>query len=478
MGRLCFLIPERERLTPEAVQTAQVCSRDRLPFVTRALFSAEGELLVDREESESGNFQILWSIADRGPLLLSTATIMEREVPYQLPLELARGTLNRVRNLMADWQASGLTIPPLAQSHLTESLKSFVQAVARQMTPIPSAQAAERSIIESLAAIDAVSQAVVEHVADLRQRQPSKVVPLFAVRLSDAVPRPALATPLLAGFNAATIPFAWGMIEADEGRQNWSQADAKLQWCQANGLRICGGPLIELERHALPDWIYLWEGDFDNLLIVAGDYVRAVVKRYRGKVHFWNATGRLITGEALGLDEEQKLRLAGKVIETIRSVDTQAPVLVSFDQPWAEYMARREAELSPLQFAEALVRSDLGVAGIGLEINLGTGTSNTLPRDLFEFSNHLDLWGTLGLPLLLSLRVPSDGGSFTPGWQQFWLERYLPLVIARPTVQAIIWNQLLDTDADDFPHCGLVDSRGHAKPALAALAVLRKKYSA
>src|SRR6185369_11251912 len=152
-----------------------------------------------------------------------------------------------------------------------------------QMTPIPSAQAAEQSIIESLAAIDAISQAVVEHVADLRQRQPSKVVPLFAVRLSNSVPRPALAAPLLAGFNAVTIPFAWGTIEADEGRQNWSQADAKLQWCQANGLRICGGPLIELERHALPDWIYLWEGDFDNLLIVAGDYVRTVVKRYRGK---------------------------------------------------------------------------------------------------------------------------------------------------------------------------------------------------
>ena len=86
--------------------------------------------------------------------------------PYQLPLELARGTLNRVRNLMADWQASGLTIPPLAQTHLTESLKSFVQAVARQMTPIPSAEAAEQSIIESLAAIDAISQAVVEHVAE------------------------------------------------------------------------------------------------------------------------------------------------------------------------------------------------------------------------------------------------------------------------------------------------------------------------
>ena len=163
-----------------------------------------------------------------------------------------------------------------------------------------SAQQAEQSIVAALAAIDAISLAVVEHVAELRQRQPSKVVPLFAVRLGESVPSPAVAAPLLAGFNAATIPFSWGKIEADEGRQNWSLADAKLQWCQSHGLRICGGPLIELERHTLPDWIYLWEGDFDNLLIVAGDYVRAVVQRYRGKVHFWNATGTIDYRRGLG----------------------------------------------------------------------------------------------------------------------------------------------------------------------------------
>ena len=477
MGRLRFIIPDPARILPQAVQTAQVCNRERLPFVTRTVLASNGELTVDREESESGNFQILWPIADRGPLLLSTATLMEREQAYQLPLELARGTLNRVRNLLADWLASGLTIPEQAQGHLAESLHYFIQSVSTQGSPATSAEQAEQAIVAALAAIDSISLAVVEHVAELRQRQPSKVVPLFAVRLGESAPSPAVAAPLLAGFNAATIPFSWGKIEADEGRQNWAFADAKLQWCQSHGLRICGGPLIELERRTLPDWIYLWEGDFENLLIVAGDYVRTVVQRYRGKVHFWNATGRLITGDALDLDEEQKLQLAGRVIETIRSVDTQAPVLVSFDQPWAEYMSRRDAELSPLQFAEALVRSNLGIAGIGLEINLGTAPHATLPRDLFEFSNHLDTWGTLGLPLLLSLCAPSGGG-FSPQWQQHWLESYLPLIFARPTVQAIIWNQLLDTDSDEFAHCGLVDSHGHIKPAFSAFAALRKKYSA
>ena len=235
-----------------------------------------------------------------------------------------------------------------------------------------------------LAAIDAISLAVVEQVvaAAAAATVEGRAAVCRAVGRIGSQPRGCRAAVgrLQCGDHSVFL----GKIEADEGRQNWAFADAKLQWCQSHGLRICGGPLIELACRTLPDWIYLWEGDFDNLLIVAGDYVRTVVQRYRGKVHFWNATGRLITGDALRLDEEQKLQLAGRVIETIRSVDTQAPVLVSFDQPWAEYMSGHDAELSPLQFADALVRSNLGIAGIGLEIDLGTAPHATLPRDCWS----------------------------------------------------------------------------------------------
>ena len=245
-----------------------------------------------------------------------------------------------------------------------------------------SAEFAEHSIRAALSAIDAIGVAIVEHVMQSRQRLPQKVLPLFAGRLAEAPAESSIGTAFLKAFNAAIVPLSWGRVEADEGRQNWAACDSEIQWCTSQGLRIGGGPLLELSRRALPDWIYLWENDFDNLMMVAGDYVRAAVNRYRGKVHFWNAAGRIITGDALGLEEEQQVRLAVRAVEVIRSVDTQTPVIVSFDQPWAEYMARRESDLAPLQFADALVRSDLGISGIGLEINFGTSPAATLPRDL------------------------------------------------------------------------------------------------
>ncbi|HEY2827141.1 MAG TPA: endo-1,4-beta-xylanase [Pirellulales bacterium] len=478
MGQLHFLVPPPHRVLPQAIQSAHICGRDYLPFVSRVTYSPNGELTIDREEDESGTFHILWPTASHGNLLLSTATLVERPEPYLLPLELARGTLHRLRNFLAEWQATGMTIPPAVNGHLSESLHCFVKAVAQQRSPPASAELAGRSIDAALAGIDGISAALVEQARRLRQQQMSRVLPLFAGRLGDSVPDVTMASPFLAAFNTAAIPFSWSGVEADEGRQNWSLTDAQVQWCQSHNLRICGGPLLELRRRSLPDWIYLWEGDFDNLLMVAGDYIRSVVTRYRGKVHFWNAAGRLISGEALKLDEEQKLRLAIRAVEVIRSLDPNTPVIVSIDQPWAEFMSRHDAELNPLQLADTLVRSDLGLSGIGMEINLGASADATLPRDLLEFNAQIDMWSSLGLPMLVSVAVPSAANDLALQSQQAWLESYLPVLLARPTVQAVIWNQLFDSEADDFPHTGLIDSQRHLKPAFSSLAALRRQYSA
>jgi hypothetical protein len=476
MGQLRFSVPLADQVSREAIETAHICGRDRLPWTTRINFD-ESEIVAERIESESGTFHILWSVPERGELLLSTATLMERMEPYQLQLELARGTLNRLRNFIADLQSAGLGTVDAVGSHLAEAIRCFIKAVVTQPTPEQSAGWANHSIRAALSAINVVCAAMVERIQQIRQKQAQKVVPLFAGRLGDDVPAANSAKEFLAAFNSAIVPFSWGKVEADEGRQDWGPSDAQIQWCQSQGLRIGGGPLLELRKSALPNWLYLWEGDFENLLMVAGDFIRSVVNRYRGKVNFWNAAGRVVTGEALGLEEEQKLRLVVRAIEVIRSADPNAPVVVSFDQPWAEFMMRRDSDLPPQSFADALVRSDLGLAGIGLEINVGLGPAATLPRDLLEFNLQIDRWCSLGLPLLVSLAVPSAGDNFSQERQQRWLEEFLPALAARPTVQAVFWNQLNDAEADDFPHTGLVDPAGKIKPAFGSIARLRKQFS-
>ncbi|MCC7086847.1 MAG: endo-1,4-beta-xylanase [Pirellulales bacterium] len=476
MGQMRFLVPHRDRLTPQAIRSAHLRGQDDLPWVCRVTLNGS-ELLIERNESESGTFHILWPAAQHGTLLLSTATLKERPLPYQLPVELARGTLNRLRNQLAAWQMNGFELPPNARGTLHEALRQFVAAATSQSAPERAAAIAENAIDTTLAAMKMVAAAYAEAIVVGRLHAKPRIIPLFAGRLGGSVPVGPMAAAFASAFNAAIVPFSWSVVESDEGRKNWSLYDAQVQWCQSQGLRICGGPLVELQRRSLPDWLFLWEGDFENLLAVAGDHVRAVVSRYRGKVAFWNVAGRLMTGEALGLDDEQKLRLVVRVIEVVRSVDSNTPVIVSFDQPWAEFMARQEADLTPMYFADALVRAELGVAGIGVEMGIGFQESATLPRDWLEFGRHLDRWSLLGLPLLVSLAVPSAGQGFSSQSQQAWLQSYLPCALARPSVQGIFWNQWLDSETDDFPGTGFVDAAGKAKPALAELAHIRKRFT-
>jgi hypothetical protein len=232
----------------------------------------------------------------------------------------------------------------------------------------------------------------------------------------------------------------------------------------------------------------LWADDFDNLLTFFSEHIRTVVQRYRGQVDLWQCAGRLNSGELFSLTEEEKLQLAVRAVEIVRQCDPETPAVVSFDQPWAEYMSRREVDFPPLHFADALIRSDLGLSGVMLEINVGYYPGGTLPRNPLDFSRQLDAWTFWGLPLWISVCAPSlcdadpmarrdvkiPPESWTPAVQQAWITRYVPLMLAKVGVQGVIWNQLHDSQPHDFPYGGLFDLRRHAKPALRTLASLRR----
>src|SRR5690349_10112397 len=109
MGLMRFLVPRTERLAPMAVERAFFCGMDDLPWQTTAQWS-DGQLLIRRAEDDSGSLHIPW-IADSQPeLMLATATLMERQAPYILPVELARGTVHRLRNQLSVWESLGLAV--------------------------------------------------------------------------------------------------------------------------------------------------------------------------------------------------------------------------------------------------------------------------------------------------------------------------------------------------------------------------------
>ncbi len=489
MGMMRFRIFPTERITSETVQQAYLAGFDRTPWSVRTHIE-DGVLSLQRTTSDSGNLHISWPVEGVGQLTLASGCLMERSEPYWLPLELVRGTIAQVRNQLFDWQSIGLAVPASVPAHLATAVERCSRAAVEQEDITVSSGYADQALRAALEAADLLTAAYANQALALRRRNDAQQPLVLGADLGSSPLEFPVSRHFLMTFNAAEVPICWHDVEATEGSFSWTTIDQQIDWCRQHKLKVLAGPLLLMDPRAVPDWLYLFEDDFESVLDCAMAMVRAAVKRYRGEVDYWICAGRLSNADLLALSEQERLRLVAKAVETVCSLDPATPTLVSFDQPWAEYMRERHSDFPPLHFADALIRADIDLDGLMLEINLGHSPGGTLPRHPLEFNRQLDAWTRLGLPLWLSLSAPGGEGDdplarrkptlppgdWTPAAQQAFVARFVPLALAKPALQGVIWNQLRDDQPHDFPHGGLFDAQRQIKPALRTLAAIRKTY--
>jgi len=487
--RFVFSSADAERFGEETIRAAYLSGIDRTAWQVQPSLSGN-QLVMKRAVSDSARLHIPWQVEGHGRVVLSTGALREDFGPYLLPLELARGTGGQLREQLSEWQMMGLIVPESIITKVSEATTHFAQAALLQADPPASAARAEQALRFALDAADGLVATYVDQAMVVRRRSGPKLPTLLAGDLGGSQPDDYTAEGFLSAFNAAAVPICWRVVEASEGSHDWTACDQKLQWCRDRHLKVCAGPLLQLDPRSLPDWLYLWEDDPDSLTSFVCQFVTAAVERYRGKVHSWQCAARTNSADVLSISEEDKLRLTARSIELVRSLDPDTPAVVSFDQPWAEYMSRREVDFPPLHAAEALIQAGLNPSGLMLEVNLGYHPGGTLPRTALEMSRQLDTWARLGLPLWVSIAVPSAAdedpqavrrvdlsqSAWTPEAQRAWVARFVPLILVKPYVQGIVWNQLRDAEPHDFPHGGLFDQRRQAKPALRTLAAIRRAY--
>ena len=440
-------------------------------------------LLCQRNTTESGRLFAPFPIEGFGAPIVGTATLGERPEPYPLAVELARGKLNDVRNQLADWKQMGLRVPPELDRTLGQALKAFFKSTTSRDDPASSGSMAR----ESLALASKASLALVDaYVAQILQNRlaAGRLPTQLAIGLEgDPTGQPWLSS-VMPAFNAYQLACSWKLMAPTEGKLRWEGLDAQLTWALRQKLAVQAGPLIDLRAGAIPDWIWLWSGDFDAILGMAVDVVRQTVARYRGKIPLWHLINRPGTTDILGMSEEDQIRLTARLLQVARQADPAAQFLVGLDRPWAEWMASSSFQLGPLHLADYLARAELGMAGIALEIAPGYSAPGSHLRDLLDFSRLLDLYALLNYPLSITIAIPSsaapdpqadpnvhvekDQWPGPPGEasQASIAARWIALAAAKPFVRSVTWRQLDDSAAHLYPHAGLIRPDGTPKPLL------------
>ncbi len=440
-------------------------------------------LLCQRSTTESGRLFAPWPIKGFGSTFIGTATLSERPEPYSLVIELARGKLNDLRNQLADWKQMGLRVPAELDQTIAESLRNFYQAALGRDQPAKAIPLAERCLVLASQAIDLLLETYVSQVLQNRLTAGKLPTQLTIGLESDPSVSPWLAK-AAQSFNTAQLNCSWKILAPTEGKHRWDDLDAQLVWATRQKLAIQAGPLIDLRPGSLPDWIWLWAGDFDAIQGMMVEVVRQTVARYRGKIPLWHLINRPGSSDILGMTEEDQIRLTAKLLQVARQADPAAQFLVGLDRPWAEWMASSQFQLGPLHLADYLARAELGMAGLALEIAPGYSSPGSHMRDLLEFSRLLDLYALLNYPLYITIVMPSASTADPNADPHIHVEpdqwpsapseenqaaiaaRWIALAVAKPFVRSVAWKQLDDSSPHQYPHGGLFRSDKKPKPLL------------
>ena len=475
------------------VYRAYVTGFDKHVFPTRV--EIEGNVMTCRRpHSDSGKLHVAFPVEGYGRPVLSTSSLPERDAPYLLPLELARGKIGELRDQSAVWELARMSIP----DEFREVGASGLQAVLSgddAARPIRSvrieiwlAQSLQEACMQPTSCCKRTpvnGWSFRNMLRPLRRRR-------WAVHSLSCPDDPAKRQLFRSTFQAMAVPISWKQIEPEEGKYQLGTAlDELIEYASNERMIIRGGPLVDFSSGGLPDWLAPWEHDVLNMQSFICDFVETAISRYQGRIRLWEVSAYGNSGGALRSVKRIVCNWSRRTLEAAKRNDDDAQLFIRVDQPWGDYQARGQHRLSPFQFVDAIVRSNLGLAGVNLEINVGYRPQGCCSRDMLGFSRLIDHWSMLGIQLHVTLAFPSsdqpddaaDSDLEVAGsvWrepcseeaQAKWIATYLPLLIAKPAVTGVYWSHWSDGQRHRLPHAGLLRADGTPKPALEILRQLR-----
>lgn len=456
----------------------------------------DGLLIVSRGDDHPTGVALLWEVAGFGTIHLETTRLVPRLKPYNLNVELARGRLMKVVQKQEDWNLFDFPKAEKFAQRFKDSQALLADALGKQDEPVVAAKLADESLSIS---VDLSEQLAVFHgelFINRRRASSSFVRHIFGCKVDPTIANQKYRDILSSQFDYAVLPIPWKLVQPQEQSFETGITDEWVDLLARKRMPIVGGPLIDFSEGQVPDWMYIWEHDFDTVRDLAYEYVQKIVGRYRKNISVWNVVAGLHTNSVFTLSFEQIIELTRLLVTQVKTMIPTAKTLVTIKYPYGEYHARSRASVPPMLYAEMVAQAGIGFEAFGLEAEMGVAAPGMYARDLFQFSSMLDHFTTLGkLLFLTSVGVPSRatpdpqdasdgkldptaGGIWKRPWdpelQAQWLNDAYRIALSKPFVESIAWSNLSDL-RPSLPGGGLLDDMFKPKPAFAKLQEMREQ---
>lgn len=457
----------------------------------------DGMLIVTPTDNLAAGVALLWDAGDIGSYHLETTRLPQREAPYILNIELARFRLMKIVQKQEDWNLFDFPRAEKFAEMFRQAQSLFAEALGSMHEPEEAAILADRSLAM---AIDLSEQLAMFHADLLLNRRRSAgafVKHIIGVRVNSSIPNEKYKETAATGFDYVNLPMSWRQLQPEEQAFNTESIDQWVEFLSKKRTPIIAGPLVNLAETEVPDWMFIWEHDFDTLRELAYEYTQKVIGRYRRAVGAWNVCAGLHTNSAFTLSFEQMIELTRLLVSQAKTLMPNCKTLVTITQPFGEYHSKPNAGVAPMLYAEMLSQSGINFEAYGLQLEMGVPTQGSFTRDLFQLSCMLDKFSTLGRPVYLTgMCVPgrnspdpadlTEGGldpslagrwhkAWEPEIQAEWMDQVYKLAMSKPYVESIAWGNLADL-GHTVPGGGLLDDMLKPKASYEQMQELRERF--
>ncbi len=461
----------------------------------------EGALHCDKKEFGAAAFALQQSAGDCGDLTLQTCLLPEREEPYLLTIELVRHRLMLLYHKLEEWGMFDLGEDHPVLRRMQAARQLFIRALAIQVEePAKADELAREALVH---AIDGSEELALTHAERfLSRRKQTGSLPRHPLGCGVALDQTheRLRGGILANFDFVLMPMPWRELVPAEAEYAWQRTDNWAEWVSRNRMPAMAGPIISFHPSVLPDWVYIWEHDYDQVRDLLYEHIERVVTRYRNVVSAWNVVSGLHVNDHFTFNFEQLLDLTRMATMLVKKVQPSAKVVVELCQPFGEYYCRNQRSIPPLMYADLLIQSAIDFDAFALKLSMGQAVSGQYTRDLMQISHLIDQFAGFGKSVHVTLAAPSDPvteimiaspdpknpvdpdcGIWRRPWSQqvqaHWAEALLNIALSKPFVDSVAWQDVVDHGQTEVPLSGLVSEELKPKTAFRRVAAFRRSLT-
>ncbi len=478
---------------------AYLFGSDGIP-VRADLTFANGQITCVKRVAGASGLAIMWEAGSSGRFLLPTTRLPDRGRLYNLNVELARAQMMRIAQKREDW---GLFDYPDAEKLNREFDEIRAVFIRSLQAPTP----AEASLLanEALAGGVTLGEKMALFHADvlLGRRKNVSVSGMsggFGCRVDLLSTKEEYAARLRDNFDFIHIPTPWKLTEPKERQHQYGQIDTWVNWAVRTRKPIHAGPLLSFEPEKIPEWLFIWEHDYEALRDLIYEHIQRIVTRYEKQVRMWTVVSGLHAYNSFNFSFEQLMELTRMSCLLVKKLSPRSQVMIELVMPWGEYYARNNRTIPPLLYADMAVQGGVKFDAFGLQLYMGVPVDGYYVRDLMQASSLLDEFVSFSKPLhITGYQAPSDimpdawdawggresipkAGCWHAPWSQRlqaeWLQAFSRISMSKPYVETLCWRDLADYEGHFIPHGGLCKNNLEPKLSFKELRALRSTIAA